>query len=144
MGLHHVSIRTAQIHQALAFYELLGFQVEARFTTGETLACWMTGLGTRIELIQIPKPAPPPDAFFDPHYVGYYHLSFDLTDYLEPGQTLEHWLADLEIKVKAQGLAWNVLLAPTRQVIGTQTYHVAFISDRDGLPLEFLQTQLEP
>lgn len=137
--LHHVSIRTAQIHQALAFYQLLGFEVEVRFTTGETLACWMTGLGTRIELIQIPKPAPPPDAFFDPHYVGYYHLSFDLTDHLEPGQTLEIWLADLEAKVKGQGLAWKMLLPVTEQRIGDQVYGVAFIQDRDGLPLEFLQ-----
>jgi len=138
MALHHVSIRTAQIHQALAFYELLGFKVEVRFTTGETLACWMTGFGSRIELIQIPKPAPPPDAFFDPHYVGYYHLSFDLTDHLEPDQTLEEWLSNLKVKVKAQGLAWKMLLAPTLQTIGTQTYHVAFITDCDGLPLEFL------
>ncbi len=141
MGLHHVSIRTAHIHQALAFYELLGFSVEVRFTTGETLACWMTGLGSRIELIQIPKPAPPPDPFFDPHYVGYYHLSFDLTDHLEPDQTLENWLADLEMKVREQGLAWKILLPPTSQTIGTQTYQVAFIRDQDGLPIELLQPQ---
>nr|WP_322879248.1 VOC family protein [Pseudocalidococcus azoricus] len=139
-----MSIRTAQIHQALAFYELLGFTVEVRFTTGETLACWMTGLGTRIELIQIPRPAPPPDAFGDPHYVGYYHLSFDLTDHLEPGQTLADWLASLELRVKEQGLAWKMLLPVTEQMIGDQVYDVAFIQDRDGLPLEFLEQKSPP
>ncbi|WP_041431103.1 VOC family protein [Synechococcus sp. PCC 6312] len=142
--MHHVSIRTAQIHQALAFYQLLGFEVEVRFTTGETLACWITGFGSRLELIQIPKPAPPPDAFFDPHYVGYYHLSFDLTDHLEPGQTLGDWLASLEIKVKEQGLVWKLLLPITEQVIGDQVYDVAFIQDRDGLPLEFLEQKSPP
>ncbi len=73
--------------------------------------------------------------FYDPHYVGYYHLSFDLTDHLEPGQTLANWLADLEAKVKAQGLAWKILLPVTEQMIGDQVYDVAFIRDRDGLPL---------
>ncbi|MEL6910952.1 MAG: VOC family protein, partial [Cyanobacteria bacterium J06598_4] len=75
--MHHASIRTADIHQAIAFYEQLGFTVKERFTTGYTLACWLTGLGGRIELIQIPEPKPAPDAFSDEHYVGYYHLSFD-------------------------------------------------------------------
>ena len=46
--MHHASIRTANIHQAIAFYEQLGFTVNERFTTGYTLACWMEGLGGRI------------------------------------------------------------------------------------------------
>jgi catechol 2,3-dioxygenase-like lactoylglutathione lyase family enzyme len=77
--MHHASIRTANIHRAIAFYEQLGFTVSERFTAGITLACWMEGLGGRIELIQIPEPRPAPDAFGDEHYVGYYHLSFDIT-----------------------------------------------------------------
>ena len=90
--LHHASIRTADIHRAMAFYERLGFEVRERFTTGMTLACWMEGLGGRIELIQIPEPRPAADAFHDEHYTGYYHLSFDLTDRVE---SLPRWLADL-------------------------------------------------
>jgi catechol 2,3-dioxygenase-like lactoylglutathione lyase family enzyme len=82
--MHHASIRTADIFRAIAFYELLGFTVQERFTTGYTLACWLEGLGGRIELIQIPQPKPAPDAFGDEHYVGYYHLSFDLTAALAP------------------------------------------------------------
>ena len=77
--MHHASIRTANIHLAIAFYEQLGFTVGERFTTGYTLACWLEGLNTRIELIQIPQPKPAPDAFDDEHYVGYYHLAFDLS-----------------------------------------------------------------
>jgi hypothetical protein len=66
-----------------------------RFTTGYTLACWMEGLNGRIELIQIPEPKPAPDAFGDEHYVGYYHLSFDLT---EATTDLPSWLQSLKAR----------------------------------------------
>lgn len=141
--LHHASIRTANIHQAIAFYEQLGFTVRERFTTGYTLACWMTGLGGRIELIQIPEPKPAPDAFNDEHYVGYYHLSFDLTD-LTPD--LASWLRSLEENITASREAepnslpnLKILLEPEQQMIGDRVYEVAFIADTDGLPLEFIR-----
>ena len=141
--MHHASIRTADIHKAIAFYEQLGFTVRERFTTGYTLACWMTGLGGRIELIQIPEPNPAPDAFGDEHYVGYYHLSFDLT---EVTTDLSSWLEDLEsqnaIALKtnpAQVEPLKILLKPEQQQIGDGIYEVAFIADTDGLPLEFIR-----
>ncbi len=141
--MHHASIRTANIYQAIAFYELLGFKVQERFTTGYTLACWMEGLGGRIELIEIPEPLPAPDAFGDEHYVGYYHLSFDLSDRTSD---LSTWLEKL--KTKLAQLSQNeptlfcpltVLLEPQQQMIGERVYEVAFIADRDGLPLEFIR-----
>ncbi len=140
--LHHASIRTADIHQAIAFYEQLGFTVKERFTTGYTLACWMTGLGGRIELIQIPEPKPAPDAFNDEHYVGYYHLSFDLTKLTTD---LAKWLKDLEQKMaialenNLEAPPLKVLLKPEQQMIGDRVYEVAFIADTDGLPLEFIR-----
>jgi len=134
---HHASIRTADIRRAIAFYEQLGFAVCERFTAGITLACWMEGLGGRIELIEIPDPAPAPDAFGDEHYVGYYHLSFDLTAATD---NLPDWLADLQTRLAAADLApLRVLLAPTQQQIGDRVYEVAFVADADGLPLEFLR-----
>ena len=140
--MHHASIRTADIHQAIAFYEQLGFTVNERFTTGYTLACWMTGLGGRIELIQIPEPKPAADAFNDEHYVGYYHLSFDLTD---ATASLSSWLAELESKFANlddnadKTVSLKVLLKPEQQMIGDRIYEVAFIADTDGLPLEFIR-----
>lgn len=141
--MHHASIRTANIHRAIAFYEQLGFSVCDRFTAGITLACWMEGLGGRIELIQIPEPKPAPDAFGDEHYVGYYHLSFDLT---ESAEDLPTWLNDLQAKfAKAaqnhpeQIEPLKILLEPTQQMIGDRIYEVAFIADSDRLPLEFLR-----
>lgn len=133
--MHHMSIRTADIFQAIAFYEQLGFTVAERFQTGYTLACWMEGLGGRIELLQIPEPKPAPDAFNDEHYTGYYHLSFDVTELAED---LPQWLESLKGKLAEQNQALNVLLEPTQQMIGDRVYEVAFITDTDGLAIEFL------
>lgn len=142
--MHHASIRTANIHRAIAFYEQLGFTVCERFTAGVTLACWMEGLGGRIELIQIPEPRPAPDAFDDEHYVGYYHLSFDITE--ATTDDLPTWLKNLQEDfmeasrcnpVELQPL--KILLEPTQQMIGDRVYEVAFIADADDLPLEFLR-----
>ncbi|MBH8551706.1 VOC family protein [Nostocaceae cyanobacterium CENA357] len=141
--MHHASIRTANIHRAIAFYEQLGFTVCERFTTGYTLACWMEGLGGRIELIQIPEPKPAPDAFADEHYVGYYHLSFDVT---EITADLPSWLASVKERMALasesqpeQLQPLKVLLEPTQQQIGDRIWEVAFIADTDGLPLEFIR-----
>ena len=141
--MHHASIRTANIHRAIAFYEQLGFSVSERFTTGYTLACWMEGLGGRIELIQIPQPRPAPDAFGDEHYVGYYHLSFDLSAITND---LPSWLTSLKERLTEaqknqpeQYQSLKVLLEPMQQQIGDRIYEVAFIADTDDLPLEFIR-----
>ncbi|TAF55294.1 MAG: VOC family protein [Oscillatoriales cyanobacterium] len=160
--MHHASIRTANIHRAIAFYERLGFTVCERFTTGYTLACWMdgddrvAGLTGRLELIEIPDPKPAPDAFHDEHYVGYYHLSFDLTDRVA---SLPEWLDALRSRfgrsvspedssaTEASDITdpdrseptLTVLLEPQQQQIGTGVYEVAFIADADGLPLELIR-----
>jgi catechol 2,3-dioxygenase-like lactoylglutathione lyase family enzyme len=139
--MHHASIRTADIHRAIAFYEQLGFEVCERFTAGITLACWMEGLGGRIELLQVPQPRPAADAFSDEHYTGYYHLSFDLTDTIDD---LPGWLGDLKTRFTQAAEMGNaqpltVLLEPMQQIIGDRVYEVAFIADTDGLPLEFIR-----
>lgn len=142
--MHHVSIRTANIHRAIAFYELLGFTVCERFTTGYTLACWLEGLNGRIELIEIPQPQPAPDAFGDEHYVGYYHISFDLTHQVSDLVSWLNYLKDqfhqaiIEQPNLFQPL--NILLEPMQQMIGDRVYEVMFIADSDGLPLEFIRS----
>lgn len=140
--MHHASIKTADIHRAIAFYELLGFQVCERFTAGITLACWMEGLNGRIELLQVPRPRPAADAFEDEHYTGYYHLSFDLTAITDD---LPQWLQVLSDRFATvaqssdQVAPLKILLKPTQQMIGDRVYEVAFIADPDGLPLEFIR-----
>ncbi len=141
--MHHASIRTADIHRAIAFYGKLGFTVCERFTTGYTLACWMEGLNSIIELIQVPLPKPPPDAFGDEHYVGYYHLSFDLTENVAD---LPSWLNSLKEEFDSAAIEQpemfeqlKILLEPTQQMIGNNVYEVLFIADSDNLPLEFIR-----
>ncbi|HEY9762062.1 MAG TPA: VOC family protein [Trichocoleus sp.] len=136
--MHHASIRTADIHRAIAFYEQLGFTIQERFTAGITLACWMEGLGGRIELLQVPEPRPAADAFEDEHYTGYYHLSFDLT-HLTP--SLPDWLSNLRQQFDQAATVdpLKVLLEPRQQMIGSTVYEVTFIADADGLPLEFIR-----
>jgi catechol 2,3-dioxygenase-like lactoylglutathione lyase family enzyme len=125
---HHTSIRTSDILRSLTFYENLGFEVETRFTAGITLACWLRGADTRIELLQVPEPTHIPDPFGDEHYVGYYHLSFHV----------ENLDGVLESLVRALGKV-KLLLPPREQQIGDRLYKVAFIADPDGLPIELLQ-----
>jgi catechol 2,3-dioxygenase-like lactoylglutathione lyase family enzyme len=139
--MHHASIRTADIHRSIAFYELLGFTVCERFTAGITLGCWMEGLGGRIELLQVPQPRAAADAFGDEHYTGYYHLSFDLTEQVDD---LPQWLTDLQQQFQQAAESGQVqplktLLPPTQQMIGNCIYEVTFIADADGLPLEFIR-----
>lgn len=134
--MHHVSIRTADIFRAIAFYEQLGFSVSERFQTGYTLACWMEGLGGRVELLQIPEPKPAPDAFGDEHYVGYYHLSFDVSELTDD---LTKWIESLRDRLSTQSQDLKVLLEPTQQMIGDRVYEVGFIADADELPIEFLR-----
>jgi len=128
MKYHHTSIKTADIFQAIAFYEALGFEVTERFTAGITLACWMHGAGTNLELMQVPEPKNIADPFGDENYVGYYHLSFHV-------ENLEIFLQDLVDKLGKLKL----LLPPREQTIGDRTYQVAFIADPDGLPIELMQ-----
>ncbi len=137
--LHHISIRTADIHRSIAFYSALGFAMSERFTTGYTLACWLTGRQSRLELIQIPEPHPAPDAFYDEHYVGYYHLALDVTS---EDIDLTSWLNNWKVRLIAQpeySIAPQILLAPHQQQIGDHIYEVAFIADPDGLPIELLR-----
>jgi catechol 2,3-dioxygenase-like lactoylglutathione lyase family enzyme len=128
MHFSHGAIRTADIFRSIEFYQALGFEVTTRFTAGITLACWMDGAGTKIELIQIPEPKPAPDCFYDPHYVGYYHFSF----------TVEELEKELENIVNKLGKV-KLLLSPAKQIIGDRVYLVAFIADPDGLPIELMQ-----
>jgi hypothetical protein len=103
----------------------------------------LEGLGGRIELIQIPEPKPAPDAFADEHYVGYYHLSFDLTA-IAP--SLSSWLQSLQTTIEQANQNYSgqyqplkILLEPCQQMIGDRVYEVMFLADTDGLPLEFLR-----
>jgi catechol 2,3-dioxygenase-like lactoylglutathione lyase family enzyme len=137
--MHHVSLRIADIHRSLAFYEALGFRVECRFTAGIALACWLRGPHGRLELIQVPQPHPAADAFGDERYTGYYHLSLDVT---AEAASLPDWVSGFQQRLAAVDLPdAPLLLPPGQQQIGPHIYEVAFLADPDGLPIELLRWQ---
>jgi hypothetical protein len=78
--------------------------------------------------MQIPKPHPAPDCFFDEHYTGYYHLSFTIDNLEGTLRTLMEKLGRVKL-----------LLSPQEQTIGAITYKTAFIADIDGLPIELIE-----
>jgi len=59
------------------------------------------------------------------HYVGYYHLSFDITDVAGWLTTLKERFTSAKDPDQYQPL--KVLLEPTQQQIGDRVYEVAFI-----------------
>jgi catechol 2,3-dioxygenase-like lactoylglutathione lyase family enzyme len=123
--MHHVSIRTRNIFKAIDFYRLLDFEIEERFTTGMTLACWLIGSLGRIELIEIPQPKPAPEAWLDEQYTGYYHTSFQVEN-----------VTEMIEKLRISGA--TILLEPRHQEIGKHIYEIAFVADFDGLPIELI------
>jgi len=99
----------------------------------------MEGLGGRIELIQIPQPRPAADAFEDEHYVGYYHLSFDITDV---AAELPSWLTALKERFTSAQKTQPDQYQPLKVLFLSRlnsklaiVYEVAFIADADGSPL---------
>ncbi len=125
MHLHHISLRTADIFASIAFFERLGFTVTERFQIEITLACWLEGCGTRLELIQVPDPQPTPGHFNNDRYVGYQHLSFSVASVSDTLRSLGNVA---------------ILLPQHPQHLGSQTYTVAFISSPDGLPIELISS----
>ena len=71
--------------------------------------------------------------------MGYYHISFDLTDVTSD---LPNWLTELAARMAAipELPPLKTLLPPRQQQIGNCLWEVAFIADIDGLPLEFIRS----
>ncbi|ASC73171.1 hypothetical protein XM38_041330 [Halomicronema hongdechloris C2206] len=134
--MHHASIRTADIHRAIAFLRAPRLYRAGTLYRRHYPSLLAGRAGGRIELMQVPQPRPAADAFADEHYTGYYHLSFDLTDRVA---SLSEWLSQLQHQFDQASQPLIVLLSPQQQMIGATVYEVMFLADADGLPLEFLR-----
>lgn len=133
VGLHHTSIRVRDIERSLAFYGCLGLFVTDKFLTASGgRACFVEGLGARLELVESntsSKKEGVPD--FGP--AGFDRLVFDVT---RACTDLDTYMEHLR---RRNGGALNVRGPAAKQVVGKHVVSVATIEDVDGLPIEFIR-----
>jgi len=166
---HHTAIRTGDIENAMKFYSLLGFEVEAKFRAGPARAAWlscdMTGFSkdgsrcmARLELIEVPsymlheekQKNRAIDLLQKETLLGLNHVAFDVTELIRYEQTLQEnpeviyslqdWLDKVDIKSQERfGKSLRVALPPWLQNIGRDIYEMAFLYDADGSLVELLR-----
>ncbi|GJQ11006.1 hypothetical protein GpartN1_g2797.t1 [Galdieria partita] len=135
VGLHHISIYVTDIEKSLAFYGILGFILMEKFMTKEHLrACFLQGMGMRLELIEdIGLFSKKKDALT---IWNSCILVFDVT---KACIDLESYLLDIR---RRNGGILHMKAFPGQQVIGGEVVEVATIEDPDRIPLEFIRRQI--
>ncbi len=133
VGLHHTSIRVRDIERSLAFYGCLGLFVTDKFLTASGgRACFVEGLGARLELVESGmNGAKEGVTEFGP--AGFDRLVFDVT---RACTDLDTYMEHLR---RRNGGALNVRGPAAKQVVGKHVVSVATIEDVDGLPIEFIR-----
>lgn len=138
VGLHHTSIRVSDIERSLAFYGSVGFYVSEKFfTSSGNRACYVEGLGTRLEFVESPDGRGGLTGLQGVPPAGFDRLVFDVT---KACTDLEMYLDHLE---KRNGGILSVAGPPAKQVIGQNVVSVATILDPDDLPIEFIRTEAQ-
>lgn len=136
VGLHHTSIRVSDIERSLAFYGCLGYVVtEKFFTSGGSRACFVEGLGTRLEFVESPDGKGGLSGVQGIPPAGFDRLVFDVT---KACTDLDSYLQHLE---RRNGGFLTIAAEPAKQIVGTSVVSVASIEDPDGLPIEFIKME---
>jgi catechol 2,3-dioxygenase-like lactoylglutathione lyase family enzyme len=122
------AIRVRDIEQSLAFYGILGFVVSEKFfTPAGARACFVEGLGVRLELVESTTGTGVGGV---QHWPGF--LTFDVT---KIAVSLDTWLDHLH---RRNGGILAITAEPANQVIGSNVISIATIEDPDGLPIDFV------
>lgn len=138
VGLHHTSIRVSDIERSLAFYGSIGFYVTEKFlTSGGNRACFVEGLGTRLEFVESPDGKGGLSGVQGIPPSGFDRLVFDVT---KACIDLPSYLQHLE---RQNGGMLKVAGEPAQQVVGSSVVSVATIEDPDGLPIEFIRREAQ-
>ncbi|GJD08611.1 hypothetical protein Gasu2_29040 [Galdieria sulphuraria] len=134
VGLHHISIYVTDIEESLAFYGILGFILIEKFITKEHYrACFLQGMGIRLELIEdigLSSKKRNELTALNPCT-----LVFDVT---KACVDLESYLLDIR---RRNGGILYIRVFPGQQVIGGEVVEMAIIEDPDRIPLEFIRRQ---
>ena len=159
---HHVAIKTRNMDMAIAFYSLLGFQVETKFRAGPAKAAWLLHNHQRLELIEVPSYMLPQkgisraiDLTQQESLLGFNHLALNVTHCIQTlkqkqesvivdescGCTygLNEYLKELnQTSYQKFQKTLRVAVPPRQQIIGGHVYELSFIYDADGSLLELL------
>lgn len=136
VGLHHTSIRVSDIERSLAFYGCLGFFVTDKFwTSSGKKACYVEGLGTRLEFVESPDGNGGLSGVQGIPPAGFDRLVFDVT---KACTDLDVYLEHLE---RRNGGFLTISGPPAKQVVGPHVVSVATVEDPDGLPIEFIKQE---
>jgi len=138
VGLHHTSIRVSNMERSLAFYGMLGLYLTEKFhTQGGLRACYIEGLGTRLELVEFELQSTAKEevvAISRRHpLIGFDRLVFDVT---KACPDLESFLEYLQSR---SGGALTVSGPPSQLVQGCTVLSVTTVTDPDGVPVEFIR-----
>lgn len=138
VGLHHTSIRVTDIERSLAFYGSLGFVVSDKFfTSGGRRACFVEGLGTRLEFVEASDGKGGMTGVQGIPTMGFDRLVFDVT---RACTDLDVYLQHLQ---KRNGGVLTRRGEVAKQVVGGDVMSVATIEDPDGLPIEFIKQEAQ-
>lgn len=136
VGLHHTSIRVSDIERSLAFYGSLSFFVTDKFlTSAGNRACYVEGLGTRLEFVESPDGKGGISGVQGMPPAGFDRLVFDVT---KACTDLDTYLQQLR---KRNGGFLTVSGPPAKEVVGPSVVSVATVEDPDGLPIEFIKQE---
>jgi catechol 2,3-dioxygenase-like lactoylglutathione lyase family enzyme len=123
------AIRVVDIERSLAFYGILGFVVSEKFfTPAGARACFVEGLGVRLELVESTTGAGVAGVQYWPGF-----LTFDVT---KIAVSLDTWLDHLH---RRNGGILTITAEPANQVVGSNVMSIATIEDPDGLPIDFVR-----
>ena len=161
---HHVAIKTRNIEMAIAFYSLLGFQVETKFRAGPAKAAWLQNNNNqRLEVIEVPSYMLPKkgisraiDLIQHESLLGFNHLALNVTQCIQTIKSkknestiidescgciygLNEYMKELnQTSMHMFQKTLRVAVPPRQQIIGGHVYELSFIYDADGSLLELL------
>ncbi|CAN8070292.1 unnamed protein product, partial [Agarophyton chilense] len=136
VGLHHTSVRVSDIERSLAFYGSLGFFVTDKYmTSGGQRACFVEGLGTRLEFVEAKDDRGGLSGVQGVPHTGFDRLVFDVT---KACTDLDTFLQHLE---RRNGGLIHIAAQPAKQVAGAHVVSVASVYDPDALPIDFIRRE---
>lgn len=131
IGLHHTALRVQDIERSLAWYGSVGFTVyEKYFTPAGQRACFIEGLGVRIELMESTTGSGLSGVQDLPGF-----LVFDVT---RGCSDLQSFLDHLK---KRNGGILDVKDKPAHEVIGANLLSSVVVEDPDGICLKFVRRE---